>query len=50
METLIAIMSRRSVRALKTDSVPEENLEMIVRAASVAANAGNRQIWTYTTI
>jgi nitroreductase len=36
METLNAIMSRRSIRALKAEPIPEESLEVIVRAAAAA--------------
>lgn len=43
-------MSRRSVRALKTDPIPEASLEIIIHAAAAAATAGNRQPWTFITI
>ncbi len=50
METLKAITSRRSVRALMADPVSEKSLGLIIRAASLAATAGNRQPWTFITI
>ncbi len=50
METLKAIMTRRSIRALKTDPVPVEKLDRLVQAGSQAASAGNRQPWVFITI
>ena len=39
METLNAIMTRRSIRALKTDPIPKEKLDLLVQAGSQAASA-----------
>lgn len=50
METLNAIMTRRSIRALKTDPIPKEKLDLLVQAGSQAASAGNRQPWAFITI
>jgi len=50
METLEAIMTRRSVRAYKKDPVSKELLDTILRAATAAPSSGNRQPWTFIVI
>ncbi len=50
METLEAILTRRSVRAYKKDPVSKEQLDIILRAAIAAPSAGNRQPWAFIVI
>lgn len=50
METLEAIITRRSVRAYKKDPVSKEQLDIILRAATAAPSAGNRQPWAFIVI
>ncbi len=44
-ECLAAILSRGSVRKFTDDSVPENDLERILKAGISAPSAGNRQPW-----
>ncbi len=44
---LCAIMNRRSIRRYRPDAVPREVLEDILRAASLAPSAKNRQPWCF---
>jgi nitroreductase len=50
METLEAIMTRRSVRAYTRDPVSKEQLDILLRAAIAAPSAGNRQPWAFIVI
>jgi len=50
METIDAIMTRRSVRAYKRDPVSKEHLDIILRAGAAAPSGGNRQPWTFIVI
>jgi nitroreductase len=45
MEALEAIMTRRSVRAFTDESVTDEQLETLLRAAMAAPSASNEQPW-----
>ncbi|UCH03787.1 MAG: nitroreductase family protein [Candidatus Thorarchaeota archaeon] len=44
-ECITALLSRRSVRKFKDESVPETDLERILEAGFSAPSAGNRQPW-----
>ena len=50
METLEAIMTRRSVRVYKKDPVSKEQLDIILLAATAAPSAGNRQPWAFIVV
>jgi len=50
METMNAIMTRRSVRSYKKESIPWETLEAILRAAIAAPSGGNRQPWAFIAV
>jgi nitroreductase len=45
VETLQAIMTRRSVRSFTDEPVTEEQLQTLLRAAMAAPSAGNEQPW-----
>lgn len=45
MDVLEGIMTRRSVRAFKPDTVPRETLEKVLDAARYAPSWGNTQSW-----
>jgi len=47
MELLEAIKGRRSIRAFKSQDVPEEIVEKLVDAARHAPSAGNIQPWEF---
>jgi nitroreductase len=47
METLEAIYSRRSIRKYKTDKIPPEIIEELLKAAMFAPSAGNEQPWHF---
>ena len=42
-----AIFSTRSMRHLKPDPVPREDLEYVIEAATMAPSAGNLQLWAF---
>lgn len=44
------LLSRRSVRAFKKESVPLEQLKEIARAGAYAPSAMNRQTWKFTVV
>lgn len=48
MEVLELIKNRWSPRALKNDPISEEQIKVILEAASFAFSAGNSQPWQYT--
>ena len=50
METINAIMTRRSVRAYKKDPVSKEQLDTILRAGTAAPSGGNLQPWSFIVI
>lgn len=50
MNTLQAILSRRSVRSYTGQPVPEELVETVLRAAMAAPSAGNQQPWQFVVI
>ena len=45
-----AIFTTRSMRRLKPDPVPREDLEYIVEAATMAPSAGNLQLWAFVVV
>ena len=47
METLKAILTRRSIRKYSKNIIPEEYYEIILRAAMHAPTARNRQPWHF---
>ena len=47
MELNEAIKKRRSIRAYKTQEVPEKVVEKLIEAASFAPSAGNIQAWKF---
>ncbi len=50
METLQAILTRRSIRAFRSDPVPEETIRILLEAAMFAPSARNTRAWTFVTI
>lgn len=50
METLKAILTRRSIRKYSEKNIPEEYYEIILRAAMHAPSARNRQPWHFIVI
>ncbi len=50
METLEAIFGRRSVRRYSSVPVPEEAVELLLRAAMAAPSAGNQQPWRFVVV
>ena len=49
-EVICAIEGRRSIRSYRTDPVPEEKLEAVVRAGLMAPSAMNQQSWHFVVI
>ena len=47
MDTISAIMTRRSVRQFTDEPVTAEQLETLLRAAMAAPSAGNQQPWRF---
>jgi len=45
-----AIFTTRSMRHLKPDPVPREDLEYMIEAATMAPSAGNMQIWAFVVV
>ena len=45
-----AIFTTRSMRHLKPDPVPREDLEYILEAATMAPSAGNLQMWSFVVV
>lgn len=45
-----AIFTTRSMRHLKPDPVPREDLEYIIEAATMAPSAGNLQMWAFVVV
>jgi len=50
METLEAILTRRSVRRFLPKPVSEENVKQLLEAAMAAPSAGNQQPWEFVVI
>lgn len=50
MDTLEAVLSRRSVRKYKPDPVPDEHLAQILEAGRQAPSGGNRQPWHFIVV
>jgi len=50
MDLLKAIQERRSIRAFKSDPVPRERIEEILRLAASAPSAINLQPWEFTVV
>lgn len=50
METMEAILSRRSIRRYTGEGVPDTVIEEILRAAMQAPSAGNQQPWQFVVI
>lgn len=50
METLQAIMTRRSVRRFKNQEIPEQALEAMLQAARFAPSWANTQCWRFVII
>jgi nitroreductase len=50
METLEAILTRRSVRKYRPDPVPETLLHNLLKAAMNAPSAGNERAWQFLVI
>jgi nitroreductase len=47
MELIEGILTRRSIRALKPDPVPQEALEKMMKCLEAAPSAGNLQPWYF---
>jgi nitroreductase len=47
MEFHKVIRTRRSVRAYKNDSIPDETLKTVLEAARIAPSGSNRQPWKF---
>jgi nitroreductase len=47
MDTIEAILKRRSVRRYKPDPIPEDDLRKILESGRQAPSAGNRQPWHF---
>ena len=50
METLDAILTRRSVRNFKHEPIPQDVINKLLRAAMQAPSAGNEQPWHFVVI
>jgi nitroreductase len=50
METMEAILSRRSIRKYTKQPIPEEKINELLRAAMSAPSAGNEQPWQFIVI
>lgn len=50
METLKAILSRRSIRKYSGSAIPDEHYEILLKAAMHAPSARNRQPWHFVII
>lgn len=50
MQTLEAIFTRRSIRSFTAESIPDEVLQTIIRAAAAAPSASNAQPWVFITV
>ncbi|UCC68355.1 MAG: nitroreductase family protein [Armatimonadota bacterium] len=50
LDTIVAIMQRRSVRKYEHKSIPDEDLHTIIEAGRNAPSAANRQPWHFIVI
>jgi nitroreductase len=50
METIEAILTRRSIRKYTDRSVPDELVSQLLKAAMAAPSAGNEQTWQFIVI
>ena len=50
METMEAILTRRSIRKFKGDPVPQDLLDRLLEAAMSAPSAGNEQVWEFVVL
>ena len=50
METIDAIMTRRSIRKYTDRAVPDELVSQLLKAAMAAPSAGNEQAWQFIVI
>lgn len=50
MDTMEAIFTRRSIRKYKSDPIPEDVMEEVLRAAMIAPSAGNAQPWHFVVV
>lgn len=50
MDTLEAILSRRSIRKYSSEAVTEEDVRALLEAAMAAPSAGNEQPWQFVVI
>ena len=50
MDTLEAILTRRSVRAFTAQAVPEELLRQVLQAGAASASGGNVQAWDFVLV
>lgn len=50
MDVLEAIKGRRSIRAFKSENVPQETVEKLINAARLAPSAGNIQPWEFVIV
>ncbi len=50
MEFLEVVQGRRSIRRFKPDPIPRKDIEEIIRIATLAPSASNRQMWRFIAI
>ena len=50
MDALDAIMGRRSIRAFTDEDVPNDTVELLLRAAMAAPSACNQQPWEFVVV
>ena len=50
LDTIAAILQRRSIRTYRPDPVPEEDLRTILECGRQAPSAGNRQPWEFIVV
>jgi nitroreductase len=50
MDTLEAILTRRSVRAFTSEPVPEEMVRQVLQAGAAAPSGGNVQAWGFVLV
>lgn len=50
MELIEAIKKRRSIRKFKSDEIPKEDIYEIIRVATLAPSAHNKQMWRFIAI
>jgi nitroreductase len=50
MDAIEAIRTRRSVRRYRPDKIPEEMVQALLEAATLAPSAGNQQSWQFLVV